>query len=217
MISMEEKVLYQADSLEVLYNIYGKFIVICRVEKKVDGDVIFHDLDTGESMDLESYAIHGYKLLRDKYQFFNQFKDYSLEDIKLMEENFDVDVSGKRDRRRLEFDNSSLIDLNWLKDNIESNRYNYDLRYPVEQIEIRHSDILQDYLFLYVKFDPSIKEFVYMDITTGQMVSKEILDLYTYYSRDHVFEKSDYSPREIMELKEQLKKGVKKFTKRRNG
>lgn len=194
---MEEKT-YSYNEIEVLFNGPGGFFHLIRREDKIDGDVIFYEFDSGEVVDLESYAIHGYKMLRDKSKFLNQFKKYTAEDIDNMEEEFG-DIKVKR-----EVPSEFLIDLNWLQDYIEQNRYNYDMSYPVEQIEIRYSDVLKDFIFLYVEFNHVKKRLEYMDMSTGLPLNKEVLDLYTFYPRDEVFSKPTYTPRETIELRARL-------------
>jgi len=204
---MEEKK-YNYNEIEILFNRPGGFFHLIRREDKIDGDVLFFEFDTGELVDLESYAIHGYKMLRDKGMVLNQLKDYSEEEVEVIEENFG-DINGpKRD-----VPDELLIDLNWLKDYIEQNKYNYDATYPVEQIEIRYSEIFNDYLFLYVQFDQMKKKLTYMDMATGRQVNKEILDLYTFYPRDDVLKQSTYSPRETIELRTKLNNKVRALEK----
>ncbi len=194
---MEQRI-YKATEIEVLFNQPGGFFHLIRRENKIDGDVVFYEFDTDEVIDLESYAIHGYKMLRDKGKFLNQFKEYTIEDINNMENEFG-DIRHKR-----EIPNDFLIDLNWLQDCIEQNRYNYDMSYPVEQIEIRYSEILEDYIFLYVQFNHVNKRLEYMDMSTGLPLKKEVLDLYIYYPRDEILCKPTYTPRETNELRARL-------------
>ena len=78
------------------------------------------------------------------------------------------------------------------------------MSYPVEQIEIRYSDILKDFIFLYVEFNHVKKRLEYMDMSTGLPLNKEVLDLYTFYPRDEVFSKPTYTPRETIELRARL-------------
>ncbi len=204
---MEEKK-YGYKEIEVLYNRPGSFFHLIRREDKIDGDVIFYEFDTGEIVDLESYAIHGYKMMREKSMFLNQFKKYTPEEIESLEE-----ACGDIKQKKREIPDEFLIDLNWLKDNIEQNRYNYDMPYKVEQIEIRYSEILSDFIFLYVEFNHFKKRLEYMDMSTGLPVAKEVLDLYTYYPRDDIFTKPTYTPRETIELRVQLNQRVRSLGK----
>ena len=196
--------IFNLSELEILYNIYGKFIHVIRKENKIDGDVLFFEIDTDELVDLESYSLHGYKMLRDNGTLLNQFKLYSLNELRDLEESFE-DLSPKSK----EISHESLIELNWLKDYIDDQKFNYDAPYPVERIEIRYSSILNDFIFLYVVFDQKKERLSYMDMSSGNELSKEILDLYDFYPRDRIFDKAYYTPREIIELKKKMKDGQK--------
>ena len=200
---------YKANEIEILYNIYGKFIHIVRKEEKFDGDVSFYEFDTGEQLDLENYAIHGYKMIRDKGHLINRFKEYTVKELSEIEESFD-----KFKPERKEIQSEFLIDLNWLMDKIEQGKYDYDMPYPVERIEIRYSELLQDYIFLFVVFDHAKGRLAYLDLGTGYPVEKEILDLYTLYPRDEILKKPSYTPREIIDLRVQLNKGVRSLGRR---
>lgn len=203
----EEK--FNCSLLEILYNIYDRTICLCTVERKIDGDLVFHDVETGEVLDLASFAEVGYKMLSDKYIILNRFREYSLADIiQIVEEYNNLE-------KRKEIEGLYLIDLNALQDQIAASRYNYDMRYPVEQIEIRYSDILNDYMLVYVRFDSSKGRLAYMNILNGEEVPDDIMDLYDYYPRDAIFNKADYSPRELMIVKEGLKKGIGNYSRKR--
>jgi len=205
---MEEKK-YKPSEIEVLFNRPGGFFHLIRREDSIDGNVLFYEFDTGEVVDLENYAIHGYKMLKDKGMFINRFKEYTIEELSSMEETIG-DIREKKKDVPDEF----LIDLNWLTDYIEQNRYNYDRGYPVEQIEVRYSEVLQDYLFLFVTFDHMKKKLAYMDMATGRPVNSEVLDLYTFYPRDAILKKAEYTPRETIELRVQLNQGVRSLGRR---
>ncbi len=197
---MEEKEKIKGTSIEVMFNVYDKFINFCIVEHKTDGDVIYRDVETGEIMDLESYAIHGYKLLRDQFFPLNRHREYTKEELLHMEETYNEHP------KKVDYESKDYIDLNYLQDKINDHKYDYDLRYPVEQIEIRYSEILNDFLILYVRFNPHTTRFMYMDLCSGKEVDPKILELYTYYPRDGVLRQPDYSPREIAVLRSTLNK-----------
>lgn len=195
---MEERK-YTYSDIEILYNIYGKFIYMIGRENLIDGNVLFYELDNGEKLDLESYALHGYLMVRDKSPFLKQFEEYSLGELRSIEEKYEQ--SNKKEIPR-EF----LIDLNWLMDSIEQSKYNYDQPYPVEQIEVRYSELLKDFIFLYVLFDYTKKRLSYMDMSTGLQLDEQILSFYTYYPRDEILKKETYTPRETVDLRVQLNK-----------
>ena len=127
---MEEEKTFEVEDLEILYNIYGKFFHTVRKETRLDGDVRFFEIDSGEPVDLESYALHGYKMIRDKGMILNSQKAYSLEELREMEEEFEELTPNRRD-----IGNDFLIELNWIMDSIENQKYDYDRTYPVEQID----------------------------------------------------------------------------------
>ena len=206
---MMEQKKYKANEIEVLYNTYGKFIHVVRKEEMVDGDVSFYELDTGEKLDLENYAIHGYKMLRDKGHLIDRFKEFTIKELSEIEESFD-----KLKPEKKEIQSEFLIDLNWLMDKIEQGKYDYDMPYPSERIEIRYSELLQDYIFLFVVFDHAKNRLAYLDMGTGYPVEKEILDLYTLYPRDEILKKPSYTPRETVDLRVQLNKGVRSLGRR---
>ena len=211
---MQEERIFNITELQILFNIPGNFIHFIREERQYDGSVIYYELDTGEEVDLESYAIHGYKLIKNKDQYLNPSKEeYTYEEIVAITEEHDG-LFNKYGRNYL--DDGMLADLHWLMDFNEQSRYSFNLQYPVEQIEVRYSEILDDYLFLYVTFDLAAKRLVYMDMITGNLVKKEVLDLYTYFPRDDLFHKESYSPNDIIKLKKELQR-VRTLGKRRNG
>ena len=145
-----ESIGFETADLEILYNTYGKFIHFCGTKTCVDGNTIYYELDTGEELDFDSYSINGYKRIKNKSVILNTLKPYyTLEEIKAIEEEHDGLSAEKRSRV---LPDEVLEDLGLVQDSIRCSRYNYDLLIPVEQIEIRYSEELGDYLFLYVVF-----------------------------------------------------------------
>lgn len=207
---MKEKK-YSGAELELLYNTYGKFFHIIRKEPLADGDILFFELDSQEKVDLESYAMNGYKLLKSKGLFVDPNKEYTLEELRTIESIFE---GLNEDRRTM--NEEQLSDLGWLQDYIEHNKFNYDMRYPVEQLDARYSPELEDFMIVYFKFDQSKRKFVYIDMTTGEEVNKMIFDMYDYYPREEIFHQADYSPREVIELLESLNQRHGLFKRRRN-
>ena len=207
---MEEKK-YSGSEIEVLYNSYGKFIHSIRRESLPDGDVIFYELDSTEQVDLESYAVHGYKLLKSKGLFVDPHKEYTLEELRKIENVYE---SISEENRTMP--EEQLMDLRWLQDHIYQNKFNYDKRYPVEQLDARYSVELEDFMIVYFKFDPVQKKFVYMDMTTGEEVNKMMFGFYDYYPREEIFKQADYSPREIIELLNSLNHRHGLFKRRRD-
>ncbi len=204
---MEEKKI-KGNTIQVLYNVYDNFISFCRVETKPDGYIVYYTIEDEEQIDLEFYAIHGYKMLREPSGIINIYREYTKEELASIEESYNYA------NKRKTYESENFIDLNWLHDQIEANKYDYNIKYPVEQIEIRYSEVLEDYLFLFVRFNSETSKFTYMDLCSGHEVAKDILDLYTYFPRDGILKQSDYSPREIMQLKDNLNKQRKDQTKR---
>lgn len=190
------------------YNVYDDQICFFRVERKLNGNVYFYDIETNEVIDLENYGMHGYKYLKDTGGLIDINREYTVEELKRIEEEYNNKSKSKKE-------SDSFYDLGWLNDQIEGNSYNYDLRYPVEQIEIRYNSETNDYMILYVKFNDSEKRLSYMDISNGVEVNSEILEQYSFYPRDNIFDQADYSPRELVEIRDALNKGLNILKKRK--
>ncbi len=207
-----ESIGFETADLEILYNTYGKFIHFCGTKTKSDGNVIYYELDTGEELSFESYAINGYKKVKNKGIILNLLKPYyTFEELRAIEDEHDgLNSPG----RSSVLPDEVLEDLGLVQDEIVFNRYNYDLLVPVEQIEIRYSEELGDFLFLYVTFDRQNKKLSYMNMENGLVVDKEVLSLYTLFPRDDIFDQPSYSANDIIKLKKALKSG-KRLQKRR--
>ena len=200
---------YDISELEILYNTYGKFYYLIRRENKLDGDVLFFDIDSGEQLDLSSFSEIGYKMVRNKRMLLNSGDKYTLQDLKQI-----ADVFEKASLRKRELPEEYLVDINVVLDAIESNKFSYDIRYPVEQLDARYNDVTGEYLILYYEFDAMKKKFVYLDVTTGLEVSWRDLGMYRSIPREEMFNQADYSPREIIDMLGRLNNKGPSFKKR---
>ena len=199
--SLEER-MFETKNLEIFYNTCGNFIVFCITKTYEDGSVKYFELETGEEVDFESYAIHGYKKVKDKKIILNTLKtSYSFAELKTILEDRDG-LENSNVKKKIP--DEDLVDLLQVEEELINRKRENDVPVPVEQIEIRYSEVLNDFLFLYVTFSLEYGKLMYINMENGSVVNREVLSLYTYYPRDDVFKQPFYTPTEVKRIKKNL-------------
>ena len=156
-------------NIDVWYNVYDQMIYICKFFGYIDGNIVYFDLQSDEILDLYSFDIHGYKKIKNNGGFVNANLEYDISQLVKLEETYN-----SRDIRP-KLPEEQLMSLAMVQDRIKEQAFDYDKRYPVEYLEIRHSEELGDFLILLAKFDHSRKTFAYFDMCNGVEVTGELL------------------------------------------
>jgi hypothetical protein len=154
----------------------------------------YYDIQTDELLDLMEFDKKGFVKLKDNGNLIEADRYYEIEELLLIETMF----NNRKNKPKIKTEN--LVSLAKIQEDIKANAFDYDKRYPVETLECRYSEYLNHYRFLAVKFDPEKRIFIYTDLYSGIPMTIDMLKTYEVYPREKVFNKPDYSPRELFSM-----------------